>query len=246
MKSSIISAAALAVFAGMIVTAPANAADLDFMPPPPPPPMPLVYDWSGFYVGAHVGWGEANFGGVSDSSELPDAPEFAHFLGDLDPNGVVGGVQGGFNWQINSFVLGLEGDISFTDWNDDQDKSDDVISVDVDYLGSVRGKAGFAFDRVMIYGTGGLAFTDASFTLDNDTDDVDSESGGVDFDDLGWVIGGGADWAVTDAISVGAVGLWYNFDEEHDTSDLTSDSDEGDFAEFEDAFVIRANVNFHF
>jgi outer membrane immunogenic protein len=243
MKISILAAAAAVAIAGSMASMQANAADLDFAPPPP---MPIVYDWSGFYIGGHVGWGEANFDGVSDSSELPDDPEFAHFLDDLDPNGIVAGVQGGFNWQINSFVLGIEGDITFTDWDDSQNKSDDVISADVDFLGSVRGKAGFAFDRIMIYGTGGIAFTDATFRLDNDIDDVDSDSGSVDFDDIGFVVGAGGDWAVTDNISVGAVALWYIFDEEHDTSTLTDDSDEGDTAEFEDAFVIRANVNFHF
>src|SRR4051794_538767 len=78
----------------------AVAADLPIMSPPPAPMLsstPIAYNWSGFYLGAHGGWG------------------FGH--GDFDDGFVVGG-QLGVNWQFNNFVLGAEGDGSFTDWGD--------------------------------------------------------------------------------------------------------------------------------
>jgi outer membrane immunogenic protein len=168
-----ISASAIALLAGT-----AAAADL---PPPmeaaPAPmysPTPIAYNWSGFYIGAHGGWG---FGD-----------------GDFDDGAVIGG-QIGMNWQWNSFVLGVEGDGSWADLGD------------ADSLESIRGRAGFAFDRFLVYGTGGAAFQD--------------------FDDLGWVAGVGAEYAVTDALSVGVEYLHYDFDNA-------------------DADVIRGRVNVKF
>jgi outer membrane immunogenic protein len=100
--------------------------------------------------------------------------------GDFEDGGVLGG-QVGMNWQWNNFVLGVEGDIGWADLDD------------ADSLQSARGRAGFAFDRFLAYGTGGAAFND--------------------FDDLGWVAGAGVEYAVSDALSVGVEYLHYDFDE---------------------------------
>src|SRR5215213_1404495 len=88
------SLAALCV--GLTVCA-ANAADVEAEPPA------NGYDWSGFYLGAHVGDGEADSGGNDNSDPTPN---------DLKLDGIVGGAQAGFNWQIDNFVLGAEGDVS--------------------------------------------------------------------------------------------------------------------------------------
>jgi outer membrane immunogenic protein len=91
--------AASATALAMISSA-AVAADLPIMPPPPPPPVlttPIVFNWSGLYVGAHGGWG------------------FGH---DLLEDGFVVGGQVGYNWQFNQFLLGVEGDGSFVDWGE--------------------------------------------------------------------------------------------------------------------------------
>jgi hypothetical protein len=103
--------------------------------------------------------------------------DFGIFSGTLKPDGLVGGAQFGYNWQADSLVFGIEGDISFTDWGQrttvfDTDAGDlggpDVdnfafgtVSADVDFLASVRGRLGFAFDSLLIYGTGGVAWADA-------------------------------------------------------------------------------------
>ena len=250
-------AGAMAVAAGSVTSA--SAADM-FVPPPLEP----VFSWTGCYIGGHAGWGRAEFDGIFDSGELDlvtPLPEDAVFLEDLDVDGFVGGGQIGCNWQMNQFILGAEGDFSFTDWDDRiEDISDaganDAVKAEVNFLASLRGKAGFAFDRFMIYGTGGIAFADGEATFIDELGDVDLENRGtIDFDDIGFVVGGGADWMVWDNISVGVVGLWYIFNDDEDACDFddgagdctfTDDSDEDDFAKFEDAFVIRANLNYHF
>ena len=157
------SASALALLSSV-----AAAADLPTFSPPPAPMLsttPIAYNWSGFYIGAHGGWG---FGG-----------------GAFDDGFVVGG-QVGVNWQFNSFVLGAEGDGSFVDWGGS------------DAVGTVRLRGGFALDRFMPYVTGGAAFQD--------------------FEDVGWVAGGGIEYAFTDNVSFGVEYLHYDFD--GDNSDV--------------------------
>jgi outer membrane immunogenic protein len=163
MLRQVVSASALALLSGMAV-----AADIPVEPLPPPmiAPTPIAFNWSGFYIGAHGGWG---WGG-----------------GAFDDGFVVGG-QLGVNWQFNSFVLGAEGDGSFVDWGGGTDA-----------VGTGRLRAGLAFDRFLVYGTGGVALQD--------------------FDDVGWVAGGGAEYAITDNVTIGAEYLHYELD--NDSADV--------------------------
>lgn len=152
-----LSASALALMSSI-----ALAADLPTYEPAPAPmmsPTPIAQNWTGFYIGAHGGYG---FGD-----------------GGLDDGAVIGG-QIGVNWQWNSFVLGAEGDGSWVDFGA------------VDAVGSVRLRGGLAFDRFLVYGTGGAAFED--------------------FGDVGWVAGGGAEYLLTQNIAVGAEVLHYELD----------------------------------
>ena len=103
----------------------AHAADLGGRAPPPPAPyVPAapVFTWSGFYVGANVG------GGFSDNNttrynyldplecgdaacDLPSSTVWRR--GSTNNSGFLGGAQVGYNWQMNSMVLGLEADWDF-------------------------------------------------------------------------------------------------------------------------------------
>src|SRR3954454_17421689 len=86
-----------------ILSSAAVAADLPVFSPPPAPMLsttPIAYNWSGFYIGAHGGWGFGN--GEANGDPVDD--------------GFVVGGQIGVNWQFNQFVLGIEGDGSFVDW----------------------------------------------------------------------------------------------------------------------------------
>jgi outer membrane immunogenic protein len=142
------------------------------------------YDWTGFYVGVQAGYAFAD-------SNLGD---------DLD--GFVGGVHAGYNYQINNWVLGVEGDIEASG----VDASGNVtlpapagltaFSVDNKWLGSVRGRVGYAFDRVLVYATGGVAFGDF---------DVRATNGGVTSSDsnthVGWTVGAGVEVAITNNVT---------------------------------------------
>ncbi|MFW6028514.1 MAG: outer membrane protein, partial [bacterium] len=227
MRMTFIAAAAGFAVASGAMIGQTSAADLDFAPAPAPEP--FVPTWQGFYIGGHVGYGEADFEGRADVDYFDDADpaddEFLTFSSDLTADGLVGGAQAGYNWQAGSLVFGIEGDISFTDWDDSSVVFDEplddfgieadavgVVSADIDMLASVRGRIGYAMDTVMVYGTGGVAWADAEarghVNLIDDAGDVET-IGSVkeSFNDVGFVVGGGMGWMVIpQTFSVGVEG----------------------------------------
>jgi outer membrane immunogenic protein len=121
----------------------------------------------------------------------------------------------------------------------------DRIEFELDALASLRLRAGIAADRALIYVTGGLAYASGEFTVIDDAG-PGQDTGSVDLDSFGGVVGGGAAFAISDNASLRLEGLYYIFDDEKDTSDLTSDSDDGDSLSLEDVFVIRAGLDWRF
>lgn len=220
---SVAALAMLAATAGM-----ARAAD----------PVAEVTDWSGFYLGAHVGYGEANIEGCFDCGGSGGAID----QNDLDLNGVLGGVQAGYNVQMDSLVLGVEADLSLMDFSDqvNQPSGDpDNSSADIDMLASVRGRLGIAMDDVLLYATGGLAISNAESTIFNS-----GETLNVDYDDIGGVVGGGAEWAQSDSLRWRVEGLYYFFGDKESVSDAHSGAP-GENFKFEDAFAVRLGVNWY-
>ena len=150
-----------------LVTA-ASAADLAVKAPPYKAPIAAPvqgFNWSGFYVGGHVGylWGHTT---VEEADELTER--------NAPTNGVVGGVLGGYNWQIGAWVLGLDADIG---WSNARGTGaappvpDPIISVteqpnhyDINWTSHVRGRLGYAFDSWLVYAAGGVAVADFTFT----------------------------------------------------------------------------------
>jgi outer membrane immunogenic protein len=217
----------------------ADAADVEA------PPAETLYDWTGFYLGAHVGYGQADVSGTfrdSDTDSSEPSPN------DLELNGIVGGAQAGFNWQINNFVLGAEGDVSVTDWSDSKSTPDgsEKISADVDLLASLRARVGFAVDTLLIYATAGAAWSDANYNV-TDTLGAQPLSGGVDFDNLGLVAGGGVEWGMSEHTSVRLEGLHYDFDDKKSAGDLVGDpATDDNSVTLDDAWVVRLGVNWRF
>jgi outer membrane immunogenic protein len=117
------------------------------------PKTPPRHQWTGFYVGGNLGYGIA---GLTDNAPLAVTTNMT---------GVVGGVQAGYNYQIDSMVVGIEADIQASDQSATYTRNLPVVgdlTVDqrIPYFGTVRGKLGYAFDCgcVMAYGTLGWAY----------------------------------------------------------------------------------------
>ncbi|MGQ4272497.1 outer membrane protein [Terrihabitans sp. B22-R8] len=177
----------------------AAAADMPVYPAEAPAvvDVPVANTWEGLYLGVHGGWnwGESNASGEGDID-----------FGDLE--GFVIGGQVGYNWQVNNIVFGLEFDGSYVD-NDEDGEVGEVFfgGIEQNYLASARGRLGFGFDRFLVYGTGGAAFTGLDF----------SGATGIDSDDanyFGWVAGAGVEFALTQNITLGVEYLHYDFGDE--------------------------------
>jgi outer membrane immunogenic protein len=162
------------------------AADLP-LKAPPPPPVPM-FSWTGFYIGA-------NIGGAWSHSSVTDLVTGATF--NTDSNGFIGGGQVGYNYQMNNFVFGVEGDIDATSI---KKTGPGVVtgigtlqaSVSTDWVATLAGRIGFAFDRWMIYAKGGGAWVQNTASITNlGTGAMVSASN----TNSGWVLGVGAEWA---------------------------------------------------
>jgi outer membrane immunogenic protein len=222
MKKILLASVALFGFAGA-----ASAADLPTRAAPPAPVFAAVpvFTWTGFYVGGQVGYGwNAN----DNDFVLPGG--FVVQSGDFgdEGDGFLAGVHAGYNVQLGSFVVGVEGDIEGV-FGDDDDE--DVVIVGpggvftnygfagsaLDWQGSIRARAGFAFDRALIYATGGFAFAGLSdgFGIVGDDDDTLT----------GWTLGAGVEYAFTNNLTTRLEYRYTNFD---GGSNVFNDVDLGD------------------
>jgi outer membrane immunogenic protein len=145
---------------------------------------PPVYNWSGFYVGGHVG------GGFADStwSDIATGGNDTFSKG-----GFLGGAQAGVNAQFNWLVVGLEGDFSWTGLKGSgTDSLGDSINTKTEWTSTVTGRIGAAFDRLLVYGKGGLAIAEDQSSL---TDTVATTSS-TSFMRTGWTAGAGLEYAL--------------------------------------------------
>jgi outer membrane immunogenic protein len=224
-----------------LLTTAAVAADLGSRGSVKDAPVPGASRWAGFYLGGQIGHGRAFYSGTFDNGDLEQL-----LLRDLDLSGLVGGVHAGYNLQKGGLVLGIEGDF---DWADLQDKTtfvdgENFVTGNIQWLATVRGRLGIASDRALIYATAGVAFMAAKYT----SGEVGEPAGPgtLDFANAGFVVGGGAEYALTDRISLRLQGLYYVFNDKKDTRTLSSDSDPGDFAKFQDAYAVTIGASYRF
>ncbi len=205
----------------------------------PVEPVAAAPGWSGCYVGVHGGYGHGQNGGVHDSNQGSGRNE----LDNLHPEGWLGGGQVGCNWQMDSLVFGVEGDITATGMDDSMPHNDepdeDFLDSEVDWLASLRGRMGIANGGLLFYGTGGVAWARHSLT---DTDDSSTQ-----FTDHGWVAGAGIEYMMANNWVLRGEYLHYAFSETHSfgSSDLP-DGDEGDSYSLEDVDVIRVGLSYKF
>jgi outer membrane immunogenic protein len=159
----------LAIFVAA-ATAAGSAAAADLPRGPAPyyyPPPASIYNWTGLYAGLNIGY---EWGKVTDSS--------------VDPSGVAGGGQLGYNWQTGQFVFGAETDIQIS-------AADDTFApwkFSNPWFGTLRGRAGYAVNNVLLFATAGLAYGN-----------LKAEVGGIDESKtlVGWTAGLGMEVGFT-------------------------------------------------
>ena len=202
-----------------ISAVPAAAADLPMKAPMAAPIMAPGFSWTGFYIGANAGaaFNNSRFnidpsgcfltgcgaGGVGGNAFRTDAGKFD------DKAAFTGGGQIGYNWQFSPmWVFGLETDLNYNGTRSSVgaiiplpfaagSTFNYAINQKLDWFGTARARLGWTpADRVMIYGTGGLAYGRvASSTAVFFPTSGDSYAGSIDNVRLGWTAGGGIEWA---------------------------------------------------
>ncbi len=259
MKTLLLAGVAAAAFAFTGIAA--QAADLPDIQEPVYAPIAPVFNFSGFYVGASVGYINADLD--ADLNNPVTGQNLISFGGDSN-GGILGGVQAGANAQFDRFVFGVEGDISAVSFELGDDNTlidtDPAIlaaaggiaggglvgnlAVDVDYLATLRARAGIAVDRFMVYGTGGFAFTsvDVDYSVPGAVFDVRSD----DDVQVGYAIGAGVEGLITQNLTAKLEYVYTDFEEQ--TIDFTipatgiNRSIEADL----DAHIVRAGINYKF
>jgi high affinity Mn2+ porin len=171
---------------GMIgLASPAGAADLALKTPA----FKAVYDWTGFYIGGHFGYGGGSLG--PGTNPLPEQGVFfPHSI-----TGLIGGYQAGYNRELpNHVVLGVEADASFGSPLDAPRLMPAPFNSTIDYVGTLRGRVGYARGIWMPYLTGGFAWGHAHININDDPTTIASRVGNYQ---TGWTAGAGVEFAVS-------------------------------------------------
>ncbi|MBW1249442.1 outer membrane protein [Pseudomonas tolaasii] len=183
-------------------------------------------DWTGFYGGLSAGYG---FGGDDDvNTKGQAAPNIANINGgarpgrvNLDRNGLLGGAQVGYNYQFGQWVAGVEADISHTDLQDSRNIGTAQLNTHlalnnkfeskIKYLGTLRGRFGYAFDHTLIYGTAGLAYGETSQSVDMFGPTGNTQfSGDQSHFKMGYTVGAGIEQSITKNLSFKTEYLYYD------------------------------------
>ncbi len=194
----------------------AFAADLPMRTAPVfAPPLPPVFTWSGGYIGINAGYAfdySSRFTTFDDplngnvgvaAGQIPGSSR-------VRDDGFTGGGQIGYNFQFGAgsgIVVGVEADAAYTDLGKTNQYDGSNLAVaglttrlhsDMDFLGTVRGRVGYAFDRFMVYGTGGFAYGDVNVnsTITNSVNGALLYSNGRSNLQTGYAYGGGIEYAV--------------------------------------------------
>ena len=186
----------LATTAFLTIATTAFAADLAARAPaytPAPPILPVVFSWTGCYIGIEGGgnWGR------SDQVARSGAAAGLPITGGFDMSGGLAGGTVGCNYQFDGFVIGIENDISWTNKRgsapDQLPFNTAVVSATREkWIDTLRGRAGFAWDKFFLYGTGGVAWAGTDVNITNTAalvTTIDSQTR------TGWVAGIGGEWA---------------------------------------------------
>ncbi|MBZ9709810.1 porin family protein [Mesorhizobium sp. B3-2-1] len=192
-------------------------------------------NWSGAYIGAVAGYGWNK--------------DKYHYIGstvDFDVNGFVGGLTGGYNWQMGQFIFGLEGDVSYANVDGDvlapfpnAPCFIEGCTAKVSWFGTGRARVGYAFENFLPYATGGFAVGHVKGSADLGACGFTPTCSYSDTR-WGWSAGAGVEWAMTQQISFKAEYLHVDLGKpSFDSVGLPST----DPIKFD---TVRVGINYHF
>lgn len=221
---------AAAAVAALVIGGTANASDIDRNKIVATPQIQKqftqyakasVYNWTGMYVGGHVGygWGEHSF----DTSLYHQGMVLPNSQVGFNSSGMIFGIQAGANRQFNNnIVLGIEADVAYSTIKGNSGNAGPVTGLNggsdgyyssgtkFDGIATARARIGYAFDRLLPYATGGLAIGHGKGAISNINGVTGEYTSGSEFT-VGWTAGVGLEYAMENNISLKAEYLHTNF-----------------------------------
>ena len=229
----------LSAVASLFAVVSASAADLapSYYKAPPPVAAP-AWSWTGLYLGVHGGFGGDKFDYPFSAAGIPGRAS-------LTSSGFFGGGQIGYNWQVSNWVLGLEADIAGSDIKSEAAAVVGPVSINagskLNWFGTVRGRLGYAVDRVMVYGTGGFAYGETETTASAAIAPIAVAAFSQTNSKQGWTAGAGIEYAMTNTITFKAEYLYLDLG-----TDVVFTSPAFTISEETKAHTVKAGVNWKF
>jgi outer membrane immunogenic protein len=186
----------------LLLTCATPAAAADYLPFKAPPYRLATPQWAGAYFGLQGGyvWGKDTTHEYFTATGASTGLEWTY-----DVKSAVGGAHAGYNFQFGNVVLGIEADLElahlrggFSDQPVPPLNPGGTGTTEIDWQGSLRGRVGYSFDRVMIYGTAGLAFARIEHVYTNLTTLVSESTARVR---TGWTAGVGLEYSITPSMT---------------------------------------------
>ena len=214
----------IAVVALLIAPLAAQAADIPSKAPSYS--APSYFSWSGFYTGLNGGYGFGN-------STITDATGIS--TGSFNMSGALAGVTLGYNYQTGVWVWGLEGDLDAS-WikGSTTVNCGGTCETKNSWLGTARGRIGYAWDRWMPYITGGAAFGDVKMTPVGGASETDTR--------FGWTAGGGLEYAFQGAWSAKVEYLYVDLGKASCSVATCGVANDVTFK----TSIVRGGINYHF
>ncbi len=187
-----------------------------------------AFNWTGLYIGAQVGYGWGNT--TAESGPLAGFNQTY----DYNTNGAVGGGHLGYNWQAQNLVFGIETDIEASGISGGGRGSLGFQhDTDINWIGSLRGRLGVAYDRTLFYATAGWAYGDVQ---------IDKGFGSYSDVRSGWTAGAGVEHAFSSNMTMRFEYRYTDLGSTTATSTALTSIDKSDV----DFHAVRAGVSFKF
>jgi len=245
-------AAHLAMFA-ITLAGSAFAADLAVKTPIP---VAAPFNWTGCYIGVHVGAGFAKKDITDPVQLVQDSFNFPGFTSGVttvspSPSGAIIGGQGGCDYQFasSSIVIGIQGDAAGATL-----RSNRVVGLDTgetatvdaktEFLTSVTGRIGYALDNVLLYAKAGAAMAGDKYEVSGTFTGLPFDFRGLE-DRWGWTAGAGVDWAFTRHWSANFEYDYYGFGTRTSTFADQANVSQGPVSVRQSIQVVKVGVNFH-
>jgi opacity protein-like surface antigen len=245
-------AAHLAAFA-VTLAGSASAADLAMKAPGP---VALPFNWTGCYIGIHVGGGSARKDITDPVQLVQDSFNFPGFTPGVttvspSPRGAIIGGQGGCDYQLpsSSIVVGIQGDVAGATLRNHRVVGLDTgetatVDAKTEFLTSVTGRIGFAADNVLLYAKAGAAMAGDKYEVSGTYTGTPFDFRGLE-DRWGWTAGAGVDWAFASHWSANLEYDYYGFGTRTSTFADQANVFQGPVSVRQSIQVVKVGLNFH-